>query len=195
MKKLVWLLNIVLLTFLFAACSKENSFYEELVEEESITDAVLEQVPNGIFYDGERILSLNSAFVGGAIANPGIGSSYRCHIYEKKYSRGPKWDEVKEAVYLEGFHYTGVEYTRTGQHINRIEINLNNSIPSLGSKLVILLDQGEYRGGNSSVSSVIFINCKASTKDIGKIDIEIKLTGGHLLVIRYHGQTPYDHYY
>ena len=152
----------------------------------------------GIFVNDLLETELKSAFFGGAVADPSLGSSHRLHIYEKSYSSGPRWDEVKEVVHITGFQYTGTDYSNLGTCISSITVNGPSSIGTLA----IPLNQGRYEGGNELVSSVKITNYTFSSKDengIAKgkaqIDIRITLKDNQTIDILYSGPAQYDNYY
>ena len=146
----------------------------------------------GIFVNDLLEIELKSAFVGGAVADPSLGSSHRLHIYEKNFSTGPNWGEVKEAVHITGFRYTGTDYSNLGACISSITINGPSSIGTL----VIPLNQGKYEGGNELVSLVEIANYSFGSQD-GKaqIDIRITLKDNQTIDILYSGPAHYDNYY
>jgi hypothetical protein len=157
---------------------------------------------SGVYLGEKRIVSIGSTFMGGGIADPTIGSSHRCHMYEQYLERGPSWDKVASVVTITGFRYTGVTYSEPGQSINCIFIS--GAVLDLDSPLAIPLEQGKYKGGCDLVSSVRITNYDRGTvknqvtgdmNDDGKIDIVISLTDGRTLRIHYRGKIPYDGYY
>lgn len=146
----------------------------------------------GIFVNDLLETELKSAFVGGAVADPSIGSSHRLHIYEKNYSSGPRWNEVKEVVHITGFRYTGTDYPNLGACISSITVNGTSSIGTL----VIPLNQGKYEGGNELVSSVKIANYSFGSQDEkAQIDIRITLKDNQTIDILYSGPAHYDGYY
>jgi hypothetical protein len=184
MKKLVFLAALAAMVL---ACAKYTSDEHE---------------SSGIYLNGERVVSIGSTFMGGAIANPSKGSSHRCHMYEKNYEHGPNWDVVASVVSIHGFRYTGVTYSAPGQFIDGIGIY--KDVLNLDSHLYIPLEQGAYKGGCELVSAVRITNYDGGTvkdqktgamNDDGKIDIAISLTDGRTLRIHYRGKVPYDGYY
>ena len=157
---------------------------------------------SGVYLNGERIFSIGSTFMGGAISNPSLGSSHRCNMYEKNYNSGPNWNEVSPIVFIRGFRYSGVTYSALGEIIETIWIS--KDVLNQDSPLVISLEQGKYKGGCDTVSSVKITNYSAGTiknsvtgemNADGKIDILITLTDGRSLRIHYRGKIPYDGYY
>lgn len=152
----------------------------------------------GIFVNDLLETELKSAFAGGAVANPSLGSSHRLHIYEEYFTKGPQWDKVKEAVLVTGFLYTGTDYSNLGDCLSSITVN---GLSSVGT-LVIPLNQGKYEGGNELVSSVTVasyslgtLNDDGSPKANAQIDIRITLKDSRTIDILYRGPTPYDDYY
>ena len=152
----------------------------------------------GVYVNNSIDIELRSAFVGGAIANPSEGSSHRFHMYEGSYQEGPRWDEVKETVYIEGFRHTGKDYSNFADCIDGIAICGLHSI----SDLSVSLNQGRYEGGNDAVSAVKINGYSFGEYDKegnqikdSQIDIDIILKDGRTISIRYSGKTPYDGYY
>lgn len=146
----------------------------------------------GIFVNDLLETELKSAFVGGAVADPSIGSSHRLHIYEKNYSSGPRWNEVKEVVHITGFRYTGTDYPNLGACISSITVNGPSSIGTLA----IPLNQGKYEGGNELVSSVKIANYSFGSQDEkAQIDIRITLKDNQTIGILYSGPAHYDNYF
>ncbi len=157
---------------------------------------------SGVYLDGKCIVSIGSTFMGGAVSNPTKGSSHRCHMYEKYFEHGPDWFQVASLVTITGFRYTGVTYSEPGQFIDFIGIS--ESVLDLDTRLLIPLEQGEYKGGCDLVSSVRITNYDSGTvkdqipgdkNDDGKIDIVISLKDGRTLRIHYRGKIPYDGYF
>lgn len=181
MRKFIYLLIVVLSTAFFAGCNKLDS-----------------PERNGIFVNGVRKSALKSCFVGGGIADPSKGTSYRCHIYSEHLSEGPDWNEVQEKVFIGGFKYKRKEYGDTGDFIDHIFVR---DVASIGD-LVIPMNQGKYEGGNELVSSVSIIDYKRGVYDkLGnqtenaRFQIRIVLKDKRKIEIRYVGNTPYDGYY
>lgn len=156
---------------------------------------------NGIYLDGECVVSIGSTFMGGATADPIKGSSHRCHMYEKVFAHGPRWDEVASIVTIEGFRHKGVNYSAPGQFIDGISID--KDVLNLDAHLSIPLKQGKYKGGCKQVSAVRIKNYDWGTvkdqitgemNDDGKIDIAISLKDGRKLRIHYRGKIQQDGY-
>ena len=186
MKKILSTMFIVLTALFIASCEKSSDVWEEGDSNKS-----------GIYLDGQQIVSLRSAFVGGAMPSPEM-SSNRCHIYEKKYKTGPKWNEVKEVVYIEGVKYSDKEYTSLSQSLERIEITFPSEISGLSGTLVIPMTQGKYNGGCEKVSAVKLLHYvweNGNENKDGEIDIAITLTDGRSLRIYYAGSTLGDDYF
>ena len=149
---------------------------------------------SGIYLNEKCVVSIGSTFTGGGIADPSEGISHRCHMYEKDYEYGPRWDEVTSVITIVGFRYTGVTYSAPGQFINGITIY--KDVLNLDGDLYIPLEQGEYKGGCEQVSTVRITNYDMATvtDDDGKIDIAISLTDGRMLRIHYRGKISNDGY-
>lgn len=153
---------------------------------------------NGVFVDNVRNTRLKSAFVGGGVADPTKGSSYRCHIYSEYYEEGPEWDKVQHKVLITGFRYSGKEYQDNGDFIDYIWIH---DVPSIGD-LAIPMNQGKYEGGSDLVSSVsidtyyrgAYAKDGSQTED-ARFKIRVVLKDKRRIDIRYVGATPYDDYY
>ena len=157
---------------------------------------------SGIYLNGERIVSIGSAFMGGSIVDISKGTSHRCQMYEKNFAYGPNWNEVASIVFIVGFRYTGVTYSAPGQFIDGIGIS--KDVLNLDTHLYIPLEQGEYKGGCEQVSAVRITNYDSGTvknqttgemNDDGRIDIAISLSDGRTLRIHYRGKVPYDGYF
>lgn len=153
---------------------------------------------SGLYINGKLETELRSAFAGGGTANPAEGHSNRMHIYEKYYSEGPIWSEVKEKVLINGFSYTGKTYSGLGETINRIKL----SGLSFTDELYIPMNQGNYEGGNEQVSSVKIVKYSLGKYDSNgkqienaEIEIEISLKDSQTISIIYSGLTPYDNYF
>ena len=156
---------------------------------------------SGIYLDRECIVSIGSAFMGGAMSDITKGTSHRCHMYEQDFEYGPNWNKVASAVSIVGFRISGVTYSAPGQYIDGISIN--KDVLNLDSNLYIPLEQGEYKGGCEQVSAVRITNYDSGTvknqitgekNDDGKIDIAISLTDGRTLRIHYRGKISFDGY-
>ena len=207
MKKYV----LLALAILFMACDKNTVEAPELgVEPESSVEPQSNDEPNssaepnsgGIYLDDICAVPLGSTFMGGGVANPLEGTSHRCHIYEKYFEEGPRWNEVASVVTITGFRHTGVTYSEPGQFIDLISIN--GAVLKADTSLDIPLEQGKYKGGCDQVSSVKITNYDSGTvkdrvtgekNNDGKIDIEISLKDGRTLRIHYLGKIPYDGYF
>ena len=191
MKKLLFTMLFMLIALLMASCEKADT---TAVDENMIAgEEVVEGTNGGIYLDGNLIIPLRSAFVGGAFPTPYVNSN-RCHIYEKKFKTGPLWNEVKETAYITGVKYSEKEYSSMRQSIERIEITVPAGVSGLSGTLAIPLTQGQYNRGCEKVSAVKFHNYDFALDKEGKIDIEITLTDGRSLRIYYAGATPYDGY-
>lgn len=158
----------------------------------------LDSGDNGVFINGVMDADLQSAFVGGSIANPERGSSYRCHLYSDFYADGPSWDKVEAKVYISGFRYAGKSYKDNGDFIDNIIIC---NVASIGD-LEIPMNQGKYEGGNEYVSSVSIDEYYRAPYDIdgnrktdSRFVIRIMLKDKRRIDIRYIGKTPFDNYF
>lgn len=152
---------------------------------------------SGLYINGKLETELRSAFAGGGTANPAEGHSNRMHIYEKYYSKGPIWSEVKEKVLINGFSYTEKTYSGLGETINHIKLKGL----SFTDELYIPMNQGNYEGGNEQVSSVKIVKYSLGKYDSNgkqienaEIEIEISLKDSQTISIIYSGLTPYDNY-
>ena len=160
-----------------------------------------EPASSGVYLGGKRVVSIGSTFMGGGIASPLLGSSHLCQMYEQYFEQGQSWNQVASVVTITGFRYTDVTYSEPGQYLDFISIS--GAVLDLDTSLVILLNQGEYKGGCELVSSVRITNYDVGTiknqktgerNDDGKIDIEISLTDGRTLRIHYRGKILNDGY-
>ena len=139
-----------------------------------------EPASSGVYLGGKRVVSIGSTFIGGGIASPLLGSSHLCQMYEQYFEQGQSWNQVASVVTITGFRYTDVTYSEPGQYLDFISIS--GAVLDLDTPLVILLNQGEYKGGCELVSSVRITN------------IEISLTDGRTLRIHYRGKILNDGY-
>ena len=152
---------------------------------------------SGIYLNERRVVSIGSVFMGGGTANPSKGSSHQCHIFENSYEYMPAG--VPCIVYINGFRYADVNYSKPGLYLEGVYID--EAVLESDSPLSIRLNQGKYEGGCESVSAVDIINYDRGTvktqstgemNDDGKIDILISLKGGRKLRIHYRGKIPFD---
>jgi hypothetical protein len=187
---------------LMVGCEKIHSGDDPVSLSDDPVSLSDEPASSGIYVGGECIVPIGSAFMGGGVADPNIGSSHRCHMYEQYFEQGPSWDEVASVVGISGFQYTGVTYSEPGQFIDFIGIS--GALLNLDTSLAIPLEQGKYKGGCELVSSVKITNFNPGTvknritgdmNDDGKIDIAISLKDGRTLRIHYRGKILYDGYY
>ena len=148
---------------------------------------------NGLYLEGKRIVTLRSAFNGGAMASID-GTSTRCRIYEMEYETDPRWDEVSEVVCLYGYNYRGKEYSSTAQTLQGIDIFFPEDSFGLGESLRIPMTQGEYDGRCEKVSSVNVIDYSYQSSGEVKVEIEVTLTDGRNLRVHYQGQVSRDGY-
>ena len=147
---------------------------------------------NGLYLDGKRIVTLRSAFSGGAMASD--GTSTRCRIYEMEHETGPIWNEVSEVVYLLGYYYSGKEYSSVGQSLRGISVFFPDDSFELGESLLIPMTEGEYEGRCEKVSSVNVIDYSYLSSVEVKVEIEITLVDGRNLRIHYRGKVSSDGY-
>lgn len=154
--------------------------------------------------DGTLVYSIGSVFVGGGIADPSKGSSHRCHFYQEKFEKGPRWNEVEALVTIYGFRYTGVEYNLPGQYIDQIIIKGLDESLGFGVCLDIPMNQGKYEGGNKLIKDVqiksyqfaSYIDYEGHQNKDADINIVITSTDGDIITIRFANDvTPYDGYY
>ena len=199
----------VLLTGCMTGCNKfgsdpENKYKNSLTVK-TVKSGMATRADNGmVSKDGTYIFPVGSVFVGGAIADPNRGSSHRCHFYTEKFTEGPNWDDVPCLVYIGGFRWKDVEYTKPGQYVDLIVLNFPNEIPGLGTLIQIPMEQGKYNGGNDLVKDVTINSYKFASyadhsgtqnKD-ADIDIVITTTAGDKLSLVFKNDvTPYDNYY
>ena len=195
-----------MLTVCLGGCGKDGpdkDFRNALVVS-TASSAQATRAGNGGASDGKTfVFPIGSVFVGGAIADPSMGSSHRCHFYTEKFTEGPRWDEVDALVTIYGFRYKGVEYTKPGQYIDSISILLPEEVRGLGTLIYIPMEQGQYKGGNESIRDVRINSYQFSTcydyynlnKD-ADIDIVITTTAGDRISLVFKNDvTPYDGYY
>ena len=208
MKPRIALLAVSLITCL-TGCDKfgsgpENKYKDALVVK-TVKSSVATRADNGmVSKDGTYVFPIGSVFVGGAIAEPSKGSSHRCHFYTEKFTEGPNWDDVPCLVYIGGFRWKDVEYTKPGQYIDYIVLNFPNEIPGLGTLIRIPMEQGKYNGGNELIKNVkinsyqfaSFVDYSGAQNKDADIDIVITTTAGDKLSLVFKNDvTPYDGYY
>lgn len=154
--------------------------------------------------DGTFVYKIGSVFQGGADTDPEKGSSHRCHMYQEKFTEGPRWNEVQALVEIYGFHYNGVDYNEPGQVIDRITINGLDESLGFGTCLYIPMKQGKYKGGNDLIQDVqiksykfaSYIDYEGHQNKDADINIVITSTAGDIITIRFANDvTPYDGYY
>ena len=139
---------------------------------------------------------------GGAMAEPAKGSSHRSHFYREKFAKGPRWDEVEALVEIYGYHHNGIDYNEPGQVIDQIRINGLDESLGLGTRLIIPMQQGKYKGGNELIKDVRIKSYTFSSYSEGHqnkdadINIVITSTTGDIITISFADDiTPYDGYY
>lgn len=150
---------------------------------------------SGIYLDGERVISIGSAFWGSH--NESQERVFFCMLYENDYTLDaypPHIAPSVAAVY--GLRETGVSYSTHG-YLNYLVIP---DIANLGTELSIPLQQGEYKGGCDYVSSVKIKNFGSldamdevtGEMDRGKIDMIISLKDGRTIRVHYRGTIRYQ---
>lgn len=197
MRRLLFFISSLIITVGVASC-KELIDFERPDDEDGTLNRELVTKNSGL----EKVIPIGSVFVGGAVADPKMGSSHRCHFYDEAFTEGPKWNEVAERIFIEGFRHKGIEYTAPGQYIDKIRIRLDSS-SGVGNWLQIPMNQGKYEGGCELVKDVKINSYKFSTyqsdmetlNDDAKIDIRIRMKDGTTLAILFAGKTPYDGYF
>lgn len=202
----------LLATLLMAAvagCSKSDPDSEYKIKDaltvKTVKTGAATRADDGVVSkDGTYVFPIGSVFVGGAVANPSEGSSHRCHFYTQKFSEGPNWDEVMSLVYIGGFRWRDVEYTKPGQFIDLIILNFPDEIPGLGTTIQIPMEQGKYNGGNDLIKDVkinsyqfaTFADYSGTQNKDADIDIVITTTAGDKISLIFKNDvTPYDGYY
>ena len=188
MKRVLCIYLLVVSALFISACAKDDWSGEKSSQ-------------NGIYLDGEIIVSLQSAFAGGSTADPTWGTSHRFHLFEQKIESCPNWFEVPAVVGIEGFRHSGKEYESLGKAVDYINLIFPVQIAGLGNTLDIPMEQGKYKGESREVSAVKIIRYSLSTvensverkhNNDGEIEIVITLKDGRSLRIHYHGATPND---
>lgn len=147
---------------------------------------------SGIFVDGEISMEIKTALVGGAIADPEKGSSFRMSLQGERNTEGTMVVARRRGgdnpeIYITGFRYKGKEYPKAGGFIDRIVLHHPGEIE-------IELDQGCYNGSNPDVKAVKF---EKFTISDGKAEvlINIEMKTGKKIVIAYRGASEYDGLY
>ena len=133
---------------------------------------------NGIYIDQKLVSNLGSAFAGGT----------RCDLYQDEYSSAldPEMVGAKDKAYV---------FLHANPDVSQIEIN---NLPSI-DKLQILLDHGEYNGGNENVLSVKIFNYSVSVNRDGeteesRINIRIVLKDNRTIDIVYSGVVLFGYF-
>ena len=139
MRRLFFISSLII-TVGVASC-KELIDFERPDDEDGTLNRELVTKNSGL----EKVIPIGSVFVGGAVADPKMGSSHRCHFYDEAFTEGPQWNEVAERIFIEGFRHKGIEYTAPGQYIDKIRIRLDSS-SGVGNWLQIPMNQGKYEG-------------------------------------------------
>lgn len=157
-------------------------------EETTITNS------GGISIDDVQQEELKSAFKGGGTVEPTEGDWSIFYIFSDYYPEYPS--RIKEKISIEGFYYTGKEYTDDKDAVERISLY---DIPSIGN-LIIPMNQGKYEGGNELVSSLtineffegrIDFYGENSIED-ARVSISIVLKDNCRIDIRYVGSALWD---
>lgn len=183
MRKSLYMFLVIVLAL--AGCTKEDYVFKG---------------ENGIFVDGVKVVPIESAFVGGGIADPTVGASHRFHMYSDYHEKGPLWNEVPSVVTIYGFIPAGTDYNYPGQFLSNVRIDLGGAHGL--DILEVELDRGVYKGSNDLVRSVKIQSYNFGKVDVnGKqiedavIDIRIILKDSTVIDIKYKGLTPFDGYY
>jgi len=143
-------------------------------------------LPSGVYYDGKLEYSLQYANSGGAVASPEKGSSYRLRLFEKnKETNSLKPDISNAKVYISGFRYNGIKYSKPEGIVDFIRIDDTE----------ITLNQGVYEKNNPKVVSVDFLSFNIKSRDDARIRIIIKMKNGKRIDIVYCGPISYDGLY
>lgn len=145
---------------------------------------------SGVFVDGKISTELQTALVGGSVANPKKGSSFRLSLEEKSDNGNmisAKRGGDNTDIYITGFRDKGREYSKAGEYIDRIVLKKPR-------ELVIELDQGRYLNSNPDVRSVTFRKFDIEDQS-ADILIDIILTSGQKITIAFTGPTSYDGLY
>lgn len=146
---------------------------------------------NGFYLQEQRILSLKSAFLGGSSPSPDK-SSFRLYLYEKKYSKQPGWKQVSASFEVGSTRYNDKDYTAQGSDIESIIIRFPQSISGLGNGITLFMGDGKYKGNCELVNNVHILQYDVSVSKGSQIHIEILLTDGRILSIKYNGKTYAD---
>lgn len=209
MRRLFYFISALVLAVGFASCDDSVNYAwpdddEGFLNQELVVineDGTEEHTRNKVAVGAVQALPIGSVFVGGAVADPKIGSSHRCHFYSEVFTEGPNWDDVPEIISIEGFRHKGTEYTAPGQYIDVIVIRMSSL--GYGDYLRIPMNQGKYEGGCEIVSDVKINSYKFSSyqsdhytlNDDARIDIRILMNDGTEIAILFAGKTPHDRYY
>lgn len=135
---------------------------------------------NGIYIDQKLVSNLGSAFAGGT----------RCDLYQDEYSSAldPGMVGSMDNAYV---------ILHVNPDVSQIEIN---NLPSI-DKLQILLDHGEYNGGNENVLSVKIFKYAVSiiregqeTGGESQINIRIVLKDNRTIDIVYSGVVLFGYF-
>lgn len=176
MKTFLYSLSVLFFIALIVSCGKED------------TEGAGK---NGIYLEGNRILSFKSAFCGGGVPTPDRTGSH-IYIFEKNFSNQPDWKHVTASFEVGAIRYKDKDYTAPGSDIVSIIIRLPQSISGLGNGFSCNLEDGKYKGGCDKVYDVRVLSYDVSVSNGSNINLEIILTDGRILSILYSGKTRLD---
>jgi len=176
MKTFLYSLSVLFFIALIVSCGKED------------TEGAGK---NGIYLEGNSILSFKSAFFRGSSPTPDRTGSH-LFIFEKDFSKQPDWKQVTASFEVGAIRYNDKDYTTPGSDIVSVIIRLPQSISGLGNGFSFNLEDGKYKGGCDKVYDVRVLSYDVSVSNGSHINIEIILTDGRVLSILYNGKTLLD---
>ena len=175
MKNIIALFTVFLLAFSLAACHKSDP--EGAIVEK---DNALVVNPGG---NGSKAVTYPIKSVFRRSNELSSWTSVRYSFYQEAYTTYPRSD--KPFILLSGRVHKGEELTDSVKYLDTITIQglLRWSV-KIGGDFTIPLEEGQYKGGNESVTEVrIESFCSPDTH------IVITTVEGDVLVIRYSGEV------
>lgn len=190
MKKLLTLTAFLVTCFyLLTACSDDDH------------DNGLNANTNVVTCNGQVCTNLVSAFSGGSVSDPEIGTATRLNIFEQSYSSFPS--NKKAVVTIEGLHKPSKTYKGNGDHLEHIRLGYIDKYD-----VNVSLNQGVFEGEDDFndqkvlVSSVTIHSYSLGETDaqgnrIGNANIHITITmdDTSVIEIKYSGKVLHDGMY
>lgn len=132
---------------------------------------------------------IGSVFQGGSVLDSEEGilsSGIRYEFYREEYNEFPK-DGGNPMIEVRGVMHKNEQYTVPGQWITTIYLNGLDEALGLGSRVLIQMEQGKYKGGNEAIKDVQIQSYR--TPDFNMV---IETTAGHVITILYDGRVLHD---